>query len=88
MTDKPMQRFKVPLYVLAECEGVDEGDAADRASAALYNLNLPPYFKVELRPGTPMPPQDDGRLFIRTAVHLGTAALNGYLSLTRGKDRP
>jgi hypothetical protein len=73
------------MYVEIECPGVNEGDAADRAAAALFNVSLSgQQLVVELRPGTPFPAgEGDPRMFVLIAEHLSHALGNGRLVLRR-----
>ena len=84
-----LKRFRVPMYVEAECLGTSEGDAANRIAAALSGLNLPGHsLYAELRPGQPLKAEDgDSRVFIHEAEHVGTAALAGLIRLRRGERR-
>lgn len=84
-----LQRFRVPMYVEAECLGTSEGDAANRIAGALSRVNLPGQsLYAELRPGQPLKAEDgDSRIFIHEAEHLGTAALLGLIRLRKGERR-
>lgn len=89
MTETNLKRYRVPMYVEAECLGVSEEDAADRVAAALRQLNNPGQeLFAELRRGQPLKAENgDSRIFIHEADHVGTAALLGLIRLRRGERR-
>lgn len=76
------QRHRVAIVIFAECDGVDERDAASGAEMSLNHLLREGGLLGRTFKTLPSPPRRDGHTW-ETTIHevreVGVAARNGYL---------